>query len=82
MRFYQLEAHVPDLNEAGEPVPSPQCIWFGTERDAIVARNEMFKAGKLLGLKRASEIQPIDVPTDKAGLFKFLTANVHQPAVV
>jgi hypothetical protein len=82
MRFYQLEARVLTKTDENSAIAEVVTTWFGTERDAIVARNEMFKAGKLTGLKRESEIQPIDVPTDKAGLFKFLTENVKQPAVV
>jgi hypothetical protein len=46
--------------------------WFGAERDAVVRRLELFKAGKLQGKKSDHEIWPVDVPTTKADLLVWL----------
>ena len=82
MRFYQLEANKLKTDPQGDPCSAVEPEWFGTERDAVVARNEAFKAGKLSGLKRESLITPVDVPTDKAGLLNSLQDNVKELVVV
>lgn len=82
MRFYQLE--VKQNTAVSEDVLIVETVthWFGTERDAVIARNQMFKEGKLVGLKREQVIYPVDVPTDKAGLLKFLQDNVTNQVIV
>ena len=82
MRFYQLEAKksAPTPEDPAAVVTFTQ--WFGTERDATITRNKLFQAGGLVGLKREQIIYPTDVPTDKAGLLKFLQQNVLHSAVV
>lgn len=92
MRFYQLELVLKGkptgfVNEKavyaeGEEKGILSTEWFGTERDAAQARSDLYKAGKLYGLKRESKIYPVDVPTDKAGLLKFLKENVRVPVII
>lgn len=83
MRFYQLETKqkvkVPESEEQSTVVMP---FWFGTERDAIVERNKLHQSGKTVGLKREQMIYPVDVPTDKAGLLKFLQNNVTKPVIL
>lgn len=79
MRFYQLEAKRAYLNPdltCNEPIITLEPEWFGTERAAIIRRNVLFQTKQLIGLKRENLISPIDVPTDKAGLLRFLQDNV------
>lgn len=92
MKFYQLTykrkpkpigfinetAICPDGQESG----SSQAEWFGTERDAVRRRGELYKAGALVGMKREAKIDPVEVPTDKAGLLRFLMANVPGEVIV
>ena len=82
MRFYQLAAKKLKLDPQGDNTECLETQWFGTERAAIIERNSMFKAGKLSGLKRTNEILLVDIPTDKAGLLKFLQDNVTSLVVV
>lgn len=76
MRFYQLEANILTKDPQGDTASTVVPEWHGTERQAVVRRNELFKAGKLAGLKRENLVSAIDVPTDKAGLLTFLQRNV------
>lgn len=82
MRFYQLEAIHKGTDPQGDPTPLTIPEWQATERAAVIRRNELFKAGKLYGLKRESLITPVDIPTDKPGLLKFLQDNVTGLVVV
>ena len=79
MRIYQFEYKLrpPDMF----PAPGQMLIinpdypireWFASEREAVVRRLELFKAGKLLGKKSDHEIWPVDIPTDKQGLLAWL----------
>lgn len=71
MRFYQFEyTHVDDSSDA--PTHSE---WFGSEREAVVRRLGLFKAGKLRGNKSSHHIWPVDIPTDKQGLLAWLKAE-------
>ena len=81
MRFYQLTKKAIVITDDG-PVVERQVEWFSTERAAIIERNSLFQARKLDGLKRENAILLIDVPTDKAGLLKFLQDNVTSLVVV
>ena len=87
MRLYQIEMRVKDVQlPSADPnqATTYQVVteWVGTEREAVVRRSEMFKAGRLVGMKREQLIHLIDVPVDKAGLLGFLIANVTQPVIV
>ena len=80
MRFYQFEYTLrpPGLfPEPGQEVQianpgQPIREWFASERDAVVRRLELFKAGKLLGKKSDHEIWAVDVPTSKPDLLAWL----------
>lgn len=82
MRFYQLEMRVNVPVAESTSIVEVVTEWFGTERDAVVYRNAKFQSGQLVGLKREQKIEPIDVPTDKAGLLKFLKNNVTRAVIV
>lgn len=80
MRFYQLEY----ISSAGTIVPHHEGAdmvfpgvreWFASEREAVVRRLELYKAGKLRGKKNDAQIWPVDIPTDKRGLLAFLRAE-------
>jgi hypothetical protein len=80
MRFYQLEY----ISSAGIIVPHHEGAdmsfprvreWFASDREAVVRRLELFKAGKLRGKKDDAKIWPFDIPTDKRGLLAFLRAE-------
>lgn len=49
--------------------------WFGSERDAVVRRLELWNAGKLVGKKKDHEIWPVDIPTRKEDLLAWLRVN-------
>lgn len=74
MRFYQFEYRLQDTDKVtGEVTISPTIReWFGSEREAVVRRLELFKAGRLAGKKKDNEIWPVDVPTDKQSLLAWL----------
>jgi len=80
MRFYKFEFTLrqPGLfPEPGQEDPianagSPQREWYGSEREAVVRRLELFKAGKLLGNKKDHEIWLVDIDTSKPGMLAFL----------
>jgi hypothetical protein len=46
--------------------------WFGTEREAIQRRGELFASGVCVGLKRQQMIYPVDVPMKKEDLLDWL----------
>lgn len=78
MRFYKFEFTLrppglfPEPGQDG-PAYGGMCTeWFGSEREAVVRRLELFKAGKLLGKKKDHEIWPVDIDTSKFGLLAFL----------
>lgn len=77
MRFYQLEylpkeGQLVANNNGADWVFTPVREWFGSERDAVVRRLDLFKAGKLAGKKSDHPIEAVDVPTDKANLLVWL----------
>lgn len=83
MRFYQLIYETNSLSYDDKDKQSNQYTeWFGSERDAVIRRAALFKTGTIVGLKRKQTIDPIDVPTDKAGLLKFLQSNIIIPVIV
>jgi hypothetical protein len=73
MRFYQFEYRELITDKvSGVQVEVPHREWFGSEREAVIRRLELFKAGKLAGKKKDNEIWPVDVPTDKQSLLAWL----------
>jgi hypothetical protein len=73
MRFYQLTYAL----AAPGQVPVRGQEWFPSERDAVVRRLALFNSGKLVGKKSDHEIWPVDIPTDKVGLLRWLRENVQ-----
>ena len=82
MRFYQLVYATPITYGEGLDVEEVKAEWFGTEREGVVRRGELFKGGKNAGLKREAKIKIVEVPSDKKGLLNFLKANVTGPVIV
>lgn len=82
MRFYQFESKRKIIERGHTVGELTITTWHGTEREAVQLRGTLFKAGQLAGLKRESKIYPVDVPTDKAGLLKFLQDNVTGPVII
>ncbi len=77
MRFYQFEYRERVVDKiSGVQVEVPHNEWFGSEREAVVRRLSLFKAGKLVGKKKEHPIWPVDIPTDKRGLLAFLRKEV------
>jgi hypothetical protein len=71
MRVYQLE-YLPAVEPGADLNFTRTREWFGSEREAVVRRLELFKSSKIHGKKKDAEIWPVDIPTDKLGLLAFL----------
>lgn len=82
MRFYQFEYRTKTTDKiTGETTVSGTIReWFGSERDAVVRRMELFRAGSLAGKKKDNEIWPVDVPTDKESLLAWLRQECVHPS--
>ena len=65
MRLHTLHYTVKETNGV-------KVEWFGTEREAIQRRGELFASGVCVGLKRQQMIYPVDVPTKKEDLLDWL----------
>ena len=79
MRFYQLEYRELITDKiTGVQVIVPHHEWFGSERDAVVRRLDLFKAGKLAGKKTEHFIWPVDIPTRKEDLLAWLRREVQR----
>lgn len=74
MRFYQFEYRLQEADKVTGEVTISDTIreWFGSEREAVIRRMELFKAGRLAGKKKDNPIWPADVPTDKQSLLAWL----------
>lgn len=74
MKFYRFKYRLKDTNKVtGEvTISEPIVEWFGSEREAVVRRMELFKADRLAGKKKDNEIWLFEVPTDKLGLLAWL----------
>lgn len=73
MRFYEFNFRtqvVDKLTGATSQISNRE--WYASERDAVVRRLELFKAGKLAGKKSDHEIWAVDVPTSKPDLLAWL----------
>jgi hypothetical protein len=66
----KVNAELADL--IGDVAPAVTREWFGSERDAVVRRLDLFNKGLLLGKKADHTIDPVDVPTAKADLLVWL----------
>jgi len=77
MRFYKVRLGVKHYNpEDSQDVCRFVTEWFGSERDAVIKRLELFKDGKLIGKKNYHHILSYDIATSKAGLLEFLREEV------
>lgn len=78
MRFYEFtyRLRIVDRITSEVTISGPIREWFGSERDAVVRRLELYKAAALPGRKKDHEIWPVDIPTDKKGLLRWLQENV------
>lgn len=73
MRFYQFEYRLLEVDKiSGEQTITPKREWYGSEREAVIRRLDLFKKGQLDGKKKDNPIWPIDVPTDKQSLLAWL----------
>ena len=72
MRFYQLEYLPADGALVAGMEHTWTREWFSSDREAVVRRLELFKAGQLRGKKNDAQIWPVDIATDKRGLLAFL----------
>jgi hypothetical protein len=76
MRFYQFEYKLKVVDKISGVVDVvPKREWFGSEREAVIRRLELFKSGQLVGKKKDNEIWGIDIPTDKQGLLAWLRSE-------
>ena len=75
MRVYQFEfqlAAEKTVTTEGSVIYPTHRQWFGSEREAVTSRLDLFKAGKLVGKKSDHEIWPVDIGTSKPDLLAWL----------
>ena len=50
--------------------------WFGSEREPVIRRLDLFNRKLLLGPKKDHTIWMVEIPTDKKGLIKWLNGEM------
>lgn len=82
MRLYQFDYRTTETDRVSGEVRVSNVIreWFPSEREAVVRRLALFKAGKLVGKKKDNPVWPVDIPTDKKGLLAWLRQECVHPS--